>query len=74
LLGLIGGALLGTWLSQQLSVPKSDLPSVLLGALGMLSALAFVRRRFGQAGGRRYQAVVLRVVPGAVTTALRVRA
>ena len=64
LLGLIGGSLLGTWLSRLLlATADGELPSILLGVLGMSLSLLLVRRNFGRAGKRRYQAVVLRVLP-----------
>ncbi len=63
LLGLIGGALAGTWLSRLLVTADGELLSILLGVAGMALALLLVRRRFGRAGNRRFQAVVLRVLP-----------
>ncbi len=75
LLGLIGGALAGTWAARLLAAADGELLSILLGAFGMALALLLVRRRFGRTGNRRLQAVVLRVLPEArVAASLRVGA
>ena len=63
LVGLIGGALAGTWLSRLLASADGELLSILLGMAGMALTLLLIRRRFGRAGKRRFQAVVLRVLP-----------
>jgi len=64
LLGLLGGALLGGWLARLLAVGDGELPSILLGAAGMVLAFAGIRNRWNGTSNRRFQAVVLRVLPG----------
>lgn len=61
-LGLIAGAMLGSWLAEVLNSTDGELLSILLGS-GMLAlTLLWIRRGNGfLSDGRRFQAVILRV-------------
>ncbi len=66
LLGLIGGALLGDALARQWGGGSTELWSVLTGAAGMALVFGSIRARLGQKQDSRFQAVVLRILPGPV--------
>ena len=64
ILGLIGGALAGTWLAKTLHSGDGELLSILTGIASMAAVLAWIRRgRFAGSGEGRFQAVILRVIP-----------
>lgn len=63
LLGLIGGAIVGTWLAPQLAPDMVELFSIISGVAGFSLVLLLVRKISPWLSGRgRYQAIVLRIL------------
>lgn len=63
LLGLIGGAIVGSWMASQWMLAHTELVSIALGIVGFFMVLLLVRKISPRlSGNSRYQARILRVL------------